>query len=154
MELIKKKLTLEEIEAEIGKVRDFFAQIPEEHRARAAELFIREIVLQGARDYYQAVGIFQEALLNYREDVEQWTEMSMEAEYEQAKEFAQDYCCVEEISRADGKAIAPGEICKIAFAGEDTYEGGKKYYVYSKEGANFEICQSVLNTCFKLYCNL
>lgn len=147
-----KKLTQSEIETEISKIGDFFKQIPDELKAVAAEHFIYEIVNQGSRDHYQALGIFQEAMNNYREVSLRVLEEEAEEEMlEAAYENALSYRCVKEIDLGDERTVAVGEICKIAFAGEDDgYSGGKKYDLFQENGNHFDICSHVLETCFVL----
>ena len=147
-----KKLTQEEIEIEINKVGDFFKQIPDELKAVAAEHFIYEIVNQGSRDHYQALGIFQEAMSYYREvSLRVLAEEAEEERLEEALENAQDYRCVAQIDLGDERTVAVGEVCRIAFAGEDDgYSGGKKYDLFQENGNHFDICSHVLETCFVL----
>lgn len=61
------QLTRDDIQIELDKIGEFFAQIPEDLKADTAENFIFEIVNWASRDHYQALGIFQEAELRYRE---------------------------------------------------------------------------------------
>jgi len=62
----KKKLTWEDIEFHCEQIGKFFKQIPDDLKAGAAEYFIYEIVNWGSHDHFQALGIFTEAMLRYR----------------------------------------------------------------------------------------
>ena len=154
--VFRKKLTQEEIEAEISKVGDFFKQIPEDLKAYAAERFIYEIVNWGSRDHYQALGIFQEAMNNYREvSLRVLAEEAEEDLLEDIYGNAQDYQCVEEIDLGCGKTVTVGEVCKIGYFGEDDqYAGGKRYEVFQENGNHFDICQHSLDIYFKLVENI
>lgn len=147
----EKKLTKEEIEVEIAKVGDFFKQIPEELRANAAEKLIYEIVNWAARDHYQALGIFQEAMNTYREiSLQVLAEEAEQKELENAFENAQDYRCLQEMDWMED-SIAKGEVCKIGCVGEnDNYAGGKKYIVFREDESWIDICQHRLDEHFEL----
>jgi hypothetical protein len=147
----EKTLTQEEIEVEINKVGDFFKQIPEELRAVAAEKFIYEIVNWGCRDHYQALGIFQEAMSNYREvSLRILAEEAEEERLEAAYETAQDYCCLEKLNWVDPPILAD-VICKIGYMGkDDRYSGGKRYEVFLDSGKHFDICQNIFENHFEL----
>jgi len=64
----KKKLTWEEIEEEFEKIKNFFELIPNKLKVASAELLISEIVNWGSKNYYEVLGIFEEAKLAYREN--------------------------------------------------------------------------------------
>jgi len=149
----EKKLTIEEIQSEINKIGDFFKQIPDELKADAAERFIYEIVNWGCRDHYQALGIFQEAMLRYREVSNQvLAEEAEEDLLETAFESSQDYRCIEEIDIDEDRRVSIGEICRIGFVeGRNDYSGGRRYEVFKEEGIHFSICQHVLDTHFELF---
>jgi len=146
-----KKLTEEEIEIELDKVRDFFAQIPENWKAYAAERFIYEIVNWGSYDHYQALGIFQEAMNTYREVSRRvLAEEAEEERLENAFETAQDYRCLQEVDWLD-PPILVGEVYKIGYFGEDDqYGGGKRYEVFHENRGHVNICQNVLDEHFEL----
>ena len=150
-EKFEKKLTQEEIEVEISKIGDFFKQIPEDLKAVAAEKFIYEIVNWGSRDHYQALGIFQEAMDNYREvSLRILAEEAEQDRLKNAYETAQDYHCLEKISFID-PPIAVDEVCKIGYVDEDDrYSGGKRYEVFLDSGKHFDICQHSLEIHFEL----
>ena len=61
------KLTPEEIDSEIDRVRDFFDKIPEALRMDAAYDFIMEIVIWGSYCHFDALGILEEVKMTYRE---------------------------------------------------------------------------------------
>ena len=147
----EKKLTQEEIGAEINKVGDFFKQIPEEMQAVAAEHFIYEIVNWASRDHYQALGIFQEAMINYREiSLQVMADEAKEEELNNAFENARDYRCLQEMDWMD-EPIAKGEVCKIRCVGENEQDaGGKKYIVFREDGSWTDLCQHCLNDHFEL----
>lgn len=62
---MKHILTKDEIQTEITKIEEFFSQIPNDLKADAAEHFIVEIVNWASRDFYQALGIFEESKMRY-----------------------------------------------------------------------------------------
>jgi len=147
----EKKLTKEEIGAEISKIGDFFRQIPDDLKAVSAENFIFEIVNYAARDHYQALGIFQEAMNEYREV--SLRILAEEAEEERllvAYRAAHDYRCLHQVSWID-PPILIDEICKIGYIGEDDrYSGGKRYEIFLDSGEHFDICQHSLKNYFEL----
>ncbi len=153
---IKQKLTLDEIKAEISKIGGFFDQIPEELKADSAEHLILEIVNWGSRNYYEALGILQEAMNSFREisqnvaeeeAVEKWEK----EQYENAVSSAKKYRCTETLEIEPLKFINYGDICSIGFAGEDDrYTGGKKYYLFNEDGKYIDICQGCLDEHFEL----
>lgn len=147
----ERKLTQEEIEVEIAKVGDFFKQIPENMKANAAEKFIYEIVNWAARDHYQALGIFQEAMNVYREvSLRVLAEEAQQEELKNAFEKAKDYRCLQEMDWMDNP-IAKGEVCKIGCVGaNDNYAGGKKYIVFREDGSWIDLCQHRLDDHFEL----
>lgn len=53
--------------AEIDRVEDVFAKLPEEFRADCAADWILEIVIQGARNHFQGLGIFDDVKERFRE---------------------------------------------------------------------------------------
>ena len=153
---IKQKLTLDEIKVEISKIGGFFEQIPEDLKSDCAEHFIVEIVNWGSRNYYEALGILQEAMNSFREisknvaeeeAIEEW-----EAEqYENAVNSAKKYRCIETLEIDCNVFINFGDICSIGFAGEDDrYAGGKKYYLFNGDGSYSDICQGCLDEYFEL----
>ena len=147
----EKKLTQEEIEVEISKIGDFFKQIPDDLKAVTAEKFIYEIVSWGSRDHYQALGIFQEAMDNYREvSLRILAEEAEEEQLKHAYEIAQEYRCLEKINWT-GTPILVDEVCKIGYIGEDdNYSGGKRYEIFLDSGEHFDICQHSLEIYFEL----
>jgi hypothetical protein len=150
-----KKLTQSEVEAEISKIKDFFDQIPDELKAVAAEHFIYEIVNCGSRDHYQALGIFQEAMNDYREvSLRVLAEEAEEEMLEAAYENVLSYRCVKEMDFGEGEGVAIGEVCKIGFVeDDDRYSGGKRYELFrqvGQGGGHFDICQHVLDAHFEL----
>lgn len=64
----KKELTPEDINNEIEKIKDFFEQIPDELKSTAAERLIYEIVNWASFNHYEALGIFEEAKISFREN--------------------------------------------------------------------------------------
>jgi len=60
-------LTWDDVESEIVKVKSFFEQLPRELRPDAAEKLIFEIVNWASYNHYEALGIFMESMLQYRE---------------------------------------------------------------------------------------
>ena len=60
-------LTWDDLEAEVEKVQTFFSRLPEEYRADAASRLIFEIVNQASYNFYEALGIFTESMLDYRD---------------------------------------------------------------------------------------
>ena len=146
-----KMLNQQEIEVEIAKIKDFFDQIPDELKADAADHFIYEIVNCGSRDHYQALGIFEEAMLRYRETSHQvMAEEAEEERLEAAYVSAQDYRCIQEVDWLD-PAIVVGEVCRIGCFGEDdNYSGGKRYEVFHEDKGHVDICQHVLENHFEL----
>ncbi|HUX02721.1 MAG TPA: hypothetical protein VMY35_17300 [Phycisphaerae bacterium] len=62
----KTQLTWEDVEDEVSKVRQFFLDLPEDLRSDVACRLIGEIVLWGACNHFEALGIFEEAKLFYR----------------------------------------------------------------------------------------
>lgn len=85
----KRKLTWEDIEVQCGLIGDFFKQIPDELKAGAAEYLIYEIVNWGSHDHFQALGIFQEAMLRYRKISLEILDED-ENEYEDKNEFVDE----------------------------------------------------------------
>jgi hypothetical protein len=64
----KDKLTREEIQLEIDKIRNFFDNVPDDLKMETALHFICEIVLWGSYCHFDALGIFEEAKMIYREN--------------------------------------------------------------------------------------
>ena len=147
--LFQKKLTTKEIDAEIDKVRDFFQQIPDELKAEAAERFIHEIVNWGSYSHYEALGIFQEAMLKYREaSLEAYKELVEEERIGRALENAVEYRCIKNLDLGSMTLYA-GEFCKIGFVEErDDYSDGKRYAIFYGE-KYYDICGKVLTEHFE-----
>ena len=152
-EKFEKKLTTEEIEEEITKVKDFFKQIPDELKAETAERFVFETILWGSYDQYQALGILEEAKLRYREVSVQILE---EEEMEECRrcdayEAAIDYQCIIEVDWTV-EPFSPGDIVKAVYAGEDdSYNGGGKYDVFVEEThSHYSICKEGFESHFQL----
>jgi len=145
------KLTQEDIEVEIDKIGDFFRQIPDDLKAISAAHFILEIVNRGSRDYFQALGIFQDAMDSYRTvSLQVAAEQVEEDLVSDAYEIAKDYRCIQELSWKVDQVTAVGEIRKIGYIGEDDrYSGGKRYEVFQEDGIHFGICQDVLKNHFE-----
>lgn len=138
-------LTPEEIDVEIGKVEEFFRRIPDNLKAVAAIHLILEIVNQGSRDYFQAIGLFDEAKANFRDWASTIGAVNDEEDilndaYESSKRFR----CIEELKWGKACVVTPGEIYEIGFIGsDDRYSGGERYEVFLEEGKHFSICHDV-----------
>jgi len=145
---ITKPLTEKEIIAEVDKIEAFFRQIPDELKAWAADNFIYEIVNWGASNYYEALGIFQEAMGRYRESLVE--KESEQTQYEHAVNSTKKYRCVKQIEHLE-ELIVADQVYFIGLAGYDpNYAGGKKYYIINEEGDFIDICQHVLDQHFEL----
>jgi len=146
------KLTIPEIQAEIDKIGDFFQRIPEELRAEAADRFIYEIVNQGCRDHYQALGIFEEAKMRYREVSLQVLEGATEEErIEVALEGSSRYKCFEKFELTDGKVFNIGEFVFAAYGGEDKNFCGEAFYdVFEENGLHRFLCKTSFEGHFEL----
>lgn len=141
-------LTLEEIEAEIGKIESFFSRVPDDLKAWTADRLIYEIVNQGSFNHYEALGIFTEAMSRYRNvSVEVLHEELEKEEYENTVSSARKYICIKDF----GEEIIVGMEVQIGLVGEDRrYSGGKKYYLFNGEDDFTDICQGVLDEHFSL----
>jgi hypothetical protein len=145
---IKKKLTREEIDAEIEKIGGFFDLIPDELKSEATEKFIFEIVNWGSFNHYEALGIFEEAQQRYRlASLAALQELEEELEFKKAQESAVAYVCIKENNGVD-----IGETCFIGLVGESkNFGGGKKYFVFTEDSEEyFAICQNALEEYFEL----
>jgi len=60
-ENIFEKITWEDIELEVIRIVNFIKLIPDEIRASASERIIGEIIIYGSDNYYDALGILEEA---------------------------------------------------------------------------------------------
>jgi len=153
----KKSLTPEEIQSEIQRIKDFFEQVPDDLKSVTAEDLIFETVVWGSGSHYEALGIFQEAMIRYREVSihimqEEAREASEAEQYENAINSSKKYRCIKELN-IPGKEISFGEIRTIGFAGEDDrYSQGKKYYLFiDNDLMEFvDICQTCLDEHFEL----
>jgi len=146
------KLTIPEIQAEIDKIGDFFQRIPEELRAEAADRFIYEIVNQGCRDHYQALGIFEEAKNRYRKVSLQVLEEAAEEErIEMACENSSKYKCFEKLELTDGKVFNIGDYVFAAYGEEDeNFSGGAFYDVFLEDGTHRFLCKTSFESHFEL----
>lgn len=142
------KLTPEEIDKEVAKLGDFFKQIPDDLKATAAMHLILEVVNQGSRDYFQAIGIFDEAKNAFRDMALSIKEIDKEMDDERdllrkAYESALYFRCIQELEWREGYVITVGEIHRIGYVGEDAgYSGGQRYEVFQEDGKHFSICQN------------
>ena len=140
------KLTRDEIGVEIQKVGDFFKQIPAELKAEATQYFIQEIITWGSYNFYEALGILEEAKSDYRISWRQATDDTNEKErVAAAYEKAVPYQCMAEFENIDDFKI--GDIVKAVCAGEDeNYSGGSKYDVFTDntdgEGVHHVLCKT------------
>ena len=144
-------LTPEEIDVEIAKVEDFFKRIPDELKAPAAVHLILEIVNQGSRDYFQAIGLFDEAKHSYRDSALVVGLMSDEQDLlSDAFESAKRFQCVKELKWGQGYTVTPGEIRQIGYVGEDDrYSGGERFEIFQEDGQHFGICKDSLEIYFE-----
>ena len=147
-EMFQRKLTTTEIDAEIDKVRDFFAQISNELKAEAADRFICEIVNWAAQSHYEALGIFQEAMIRYRNrSIEAYEEVAEEDRIEKASENAIEYRCIKNLDLGS-LTLYEGELYKIGFVEErEDYSDGKRYAVFYGE-KYYDICGKILREHF------
>ena len=147
----KDMLTPEEIDAEIAKVEDFFKRIPEKLKAVAAMSLILEIVNQGSRDYFQAIGFFDEAKANFRDmalviGAENDEQDLLSDAFESSKFFR----CIKELKWGQDQVVAPGEIRKVGYVGEDDrYSGGERFEVFQEDGQHFSVCKDNLKIYFE-----
>lgn len=139
------KLTPEEIDLEIAKVEDFFKRIPDELKVAAAMHLILEIVNHGSRDYFQAMGIFDEAKNSFRGMAMSIGAMNDEQDLlSAAYESSQHFRCIQELKWAQNCVITPGEIRSVGYVGQDDrYVGGQRYEVFLEDGKHFSICQNI-----------
>jgi len=144
-------LSSEQIDLEISKVAAFFKRIPDELKAVASIHLILEIVNQGSRDYFQALGLFDEAKTSFREMALSIGEGNDEDDLlSKAFENSQQFRCTCELKYDQDRAITPGEICTIGFMGkDDRYSGGERYEVFQEDGQHFSICQESLEEHFE-----
>lgn len=59
--------SLDEVEKELVLIRELIKRVPEEYRSDAASMIIREAVIFGSFNHFEALGILEEAKLEYRE---------------------------------------------------------------------------------------
>jgi len=151
-EQFEKKLTIDEIELEVNKIKDFFSQIPSELKSDAAERFIYETIIWGSRDHFQAIGILEEVKLRYREISLGILEEEREEErLEMAYENAVDYRCLVEVDWTQ-EDIKVGDNVKATYAGEDDrYAGEGRYDVFvEKTHTHYCLCKESFESHFQL----
>jgi hypothetical protein len=144
------KLTPEEIQFEIEKVKDFFEQIPDELKPGTAVKLIGNIAIWSAFNMFEGIGILEEATLQYRECSVRAEHLFHEQEAEQAAiDSVKTYTCMKDFE-AEDILIEQGETVQIGYAGEDSkFEGGKRYILIMEE-VYIDLCQSALDTYFAI----
>ena len=147
MEDIKEYLTKEEIEFEIQKIGNFFDQVSPRTKSCVAERLIFEIVNQASYNHYEALGIFQEAMINYRE-----TALSVEVEMAEEKEFLKNLKQVKcvKIPELKEASFSLGQAYPVEKVEENSgYSGGLKFLLIDEEGKEIDFCKNSLQEHFE-----
>lgn len=157
-ENIFEKVTDEDIDQEIERLVSLFKQIPYDtvtgFKARSAERLIAQVINYAALNHYEALGILEEAKLQYREISLEIMDEEVKEEVliQNAQDTACEYRCIKEIQFEDSSKIGVvDKIYKIGYVEEnENYSGGVRYEVFQEDGSHFSICLGVLDAHFQL----